>query len=154
VTWEAFVAADKKRYGPVQTDPRSGVRAISAVADGSQVQCVLSVSAIKVPLMSGDAQQQGDRIVLVDSYDRDMPGVAKDARGAAVYSYGKIPSGTYPRIQPSGAIYGTKDLDTMQVEALFVTNAEWVNANDAAYEKILKAFASAKPSIEKLARPE
>lgn len=153
-TWDAFVLADKKRYSAVQVDTRAGVRALSAVADGSQVSCLLYVGALGAPFLKSDAQMQGDRVVLVDSYDRDMPGVAKDARGAAVYTYGKVPSGTYPRIQPSGAVYGTKELDTMQVDALFIANADWISANETAYDRILKGFAAAKPGIEKLAHPE
>ena len=153
-TWAAFVLADKKRYSQVNTDTRSGIRALSAVADGSQVQCALIVTALNSPFMKGDAQQQGDRIVLVGTDDRDMTTVAKDARGQYVYTYGEIPAGTYPRIQPSGAVYGTKAIGTIQLDAVFVANTNWIEAHDREYDALLRAFASAKPEIQKLAQPQ
>jgi TRAP-type uncharacterized transport system substrate-binding protein len=153
-TWDAFVLADKKRYSQVNTDNRSGVRALSAVADGTQVQCALIVTALNSPFIKGDAQQHGDRIVLVGTDDRDMTTVAKDARGQYVYSYGEISAGTYPRIQPSGAVYGTKAIGTIQVDAVFVANVNWINDHEREYDALLRAFASAKPEIQKLAQPQ
>lgn len=152
-TWDAFVLADKKRYGPVQVDGRSGVRGLSAIADGSQVQCMLWVGAVNAALMKNDAQVHGDRIVLVGTDDWDMGGVAKDARGVAVYGYDEIPANTYKRIQPAGTVYGTKPVKTITVDALFVTSTAWINANDAAYDKLLRAFAASGPSIKALIAP-
>ena len=149
-TWEAFVLADKKRYAPVQVDARSGVRAVSAVADGSQVQCLLWVGALGSSYLKNDAQGQGDRIVLAGTDDWDMGKVAKDARGKEVYGYSEIPSGTYPRIQPGGTIYGTKAVKTITVDALFVTNVAWIDANASAYDRVLRGFAAAKPAIAEL----
>jgi uncharacterized protein len=153
-TWDAFVLADKKLYGPVNTDTRSGVRALSAVADGSQVQCLLWVGALGSSFMKNDAQAQGDRLVLVGTDDRDMTKNAKDQRGKAVYTYGEIPSNTYGRIQPGGALYGTKAVPTVQVDALFVANVNWINANDRVYDAILRAFAGAKPAFNDLIAPK
>lgn len=153
-TWDAFALADKKRFGSVNVDTRSGVRALSAVADGSQVQCALWVGALNASFIKNDAQAQGDRVVLVRSDDRDMVSGAKDARGQPVYGYGEIPAGTYPRIQPSGALYGTKALDTIAVDALFVTALPWVNANERAYDQLLRAFTAAKPQILAIAQPQ
>lgn len=153
-TWDAFTIANKKRYGVVNVDTRAGVRALSAVADGSQVQCALWVGALNAAFMKGDAQSQGDRIVLVRSDDREMIDSAKDAQGKSVYGYGEIPAGTYPRIQPSGHLYGTKALDTIVVDALFVTRLGWVNANERAYDALLRAFSAAKPQIQALAQPQ
>lgn len=153
-TWDAFVLADKKRYQPVNIDTRSGLRALSAVSDGSQVQCALVISALNAPFIKGDAQQNGDRIVLVPTDDGDMGGVAKDARGKAVYGYGEIPSDTYPKVQPGGTVYGTKAVKTITVEAIFVTNNKWVEANERPFDNLLRAFAAAKPEIEKLAKPQ
>lgn len=152
-TWDAFVLADKKRYGPVQVDGRSGVRGLSAVADGSQVQCLLWVGAVNASLMRNDAQVHGDRVVLVGTDDWDMGKVAKDARGVAVYGYDEIPADTYKRIQPSGTVFGTKAVKTITVDALFVANTTWIGANEAAYDKLLRAFAAAGPSIKTLIAP-
>ena len=153
-TWDAFVLADKKRYSVVNTDARSGVRALSAVAEGTQVQCALVITALNSSFMKNDAQQQGDNVVLVGTDDRDMTTVAKDSRGQNVYSYGEIPSGTYPKIQPSGAVYGTKPIGTIQVDAIFVANTDWINAHESDYDKLLRSFAAAKPQIAKLAQPQ
>lgn len=152
-TWDAFVLADKKRYEPVNIDSRSGVRALSAVADGSQVQCFLVVSALNSSFMRDDAQQHGDRVVLAGTDDGDMRGLARDARGQPVYEYSEIPSGTYPRIQPSGTLYGTRAVGTIVVDALFVANIDWINANERAYDSLLRSFSAAKPAIEKLVQP-
>jgi len=153
-TWEAFVLADKKLYSPVKIDGRSGVRALSAVADGSAVQCMLWVGALGSSYMKNDASQSGDRIVLAASDDRDMVKSAKDSRGQPVYAYGEIPSGTYPRIQPSGTVFGTKAVDTIVMDALFVANVGWINANERAYDTILRGFAGAKPAIVDMVTPK
>jgi len=153
-TWDAFVLADKARYSAVNTDSRSGVRALSAVAEGTQVQCALVITALNSSFMKNDAQQQGDNVVLVGTDDRDMTKTAKDDRGNAVYTYGEIPAGTYPKIQPTGAVYGTKAIGTIQVDAIFVANTNWINNNETAYDKLLRSFAAAKPQIQKLAQPQ
>lgn len=152
-TWDAFVLADKKRYEPVQTDGRSGTRALAAIADGSQVQCLLWVGALKGAYMTAEAQEQGSRVVLVGTDDWDMGKVAKDARGAPVYSYEEIPDGTYPKIQPSGTVYGTKSIKVIAVDALFVASTAWINANEAAYDRILRAFNGSAPRIRALVNP-
>ncbi|QRE76500.1 TAXI family TRAP transporter solute-binding subunit [Methylobacterium aquaticum] len=152
-TWDGFVLADKKRYAPVQIDTRAGVRALSAVADGSQVQCMLWVGALNASFVKTDAQAQGDRIVLAGTDDRDMAHT-RDARGQLVYAYGEIPAGTYPRIQPGGTLYGTKAIGTISVDALFVTGLAWVNANERSYDALLRAFAAAKPAIATLVQPQ
>jgi TRAP-type uncharacterized transport system substrate-binding protein len=153
-TWDAFVLADKARYSVVGTDSRAGVRALSAVAEGTQVQCALVVAAINSSFMKNDAQSQGDNLILVGTDDRDMTKTAKDGRGQPIYSYGEIPAGTYPKIQPSGTVYGTKAIGTIQVDAIFVANSDWINANDSDYDKLLRSFAAAKPAIAKLAQPQ
>jgi TRAP-type uncharacterized transport system substrate-binding protein len=153
-TWDAFVLADKARYSVVNTDSRSGIRALSAVAEGSQVQCALVITALNSSFMKNDAQKEGDNVVLVGTDDRDMTKTAKDSRGQPVYTYGEIPAGTYPKIQPTGAVYGTKAIGTIQVDAIFVANADWINNNETDYDKLLRSFATAKPQIQKLAQPQ
>jgi TRAP-type uncharacterized transport system substrate-binding protein len=152
-TWAAFVLADKARYGKVNTDTRSGTRAISAVADGSQVQCALIVTALNAPFIKDEVQKSGDSVILVGTDDRDMTKGAKDARGQYVYTYGEIPAGTYPRIQPAGTVYGTKPVGTVQLDAVFVANTSWIENNEKDYEAILRGFTNAKPEIAKLAQP-
>lgn len=151
-TWDAFVLANKKRYGAVRTDPRDGMRALGAVSDGTLVQCMLSVSALNSSFIRNDAQQAGDRVVLAGTDDGDLE-KAKDARGNLVYSFGEIPTGTYPRIQPQGRVYGTKAVGVLEVDALFVTSLSWVSANETANERLLRAFGAAKPDIKEMVKP-
>jgi TRAP-type uncharacterized transport system substrate-binding protein len=152
-TWDGFVMADKKRYGVVNVDTRSGQRALAAVADGTQVTCALVVTALGSSFFKNDAQALGDKLILVGTDDRDMAHT-KDARGKTIYDYGEIPADTYPKIQPSGTVFGTKAVGTIKLDAIFVANTGWINANEAAYDKLLRAFSSARPEITKLAQPQ
>jgi TRAP transporter TAXI family solute receptor len=154
VTWSAFVLTNKKRYGDVKIDTRDGMRALSAVSDGAQVQCMLSVASIGTSFMRNDAQGVGDRVVLAGTDDSGMNKVSKDARGNSVYSYGQIPAGTYSAIQPSGRVFGTKPVGTLVVDALFVTSTAWVNANEKTNEALIRAFLAAGPDIKALAAPK
>lgn len=151
-TWAGFVMADKKRYGPVATDTRSGERALAAVADGSDVTCMLVVTALNSAMFKQNAQALGDKVVLVGTDDRDMAHT-KDAKGKTIYEYGEIPADTYPKIQPSGTVYGTKAVPTVQLDAIFVANTSWINANEKAYDSLLAAFRNALPEITALAKP-
>jgi TRAP-type uncharacterized transport system substrate-binding protein len=146
-TWDGFILADKKLYQPVQTDSRAGPRALAAVSDGSEVQCLIYIAALGSSYLKNDASQHGDTIVIVPADDRDMAKTAKDNRGKTVYSYGTIPSNTYPRIQPKGTVFGTKEVDTIQVDALFVSSVRWIETNADAYNAVLRGFASAKPDV-------
>lgn len=153
-TWDSFVMADKKRYGPVNIDTRAGIRALAAVEDGTAAQCALWVGALGSSFMKNDASAKGDSIVLAGTDDWDMGKVAKDTRGKEVYGYGEIPSGTYPKIQPGGTVFGTKAVKTITVDALFVTNTNWSAANERPFENVLRAFSSAKPTITQLVTPK
>lgn len=153
-TWDSFVLADKKRYQPVNIDTRSGVRALSAVADGSVVQCALWVGALGSSYLKNDASQNGDRIVLAATDDWDMGSVAKDNRGKPVYGYSEIPANTYPRIQPGGLVFGTKPVKTITVEAIFVSNVNWINANERAHDNLLRGFNNSKSAIKDLITPK
>ncbi|WFU52185.1 TAXI family TRAP transporter solute-binding subunit [Bradyrhizobium pachyrhizi] len=152
-TWAAFVAADKARYGKVRTSDLTGTLALSAVADGSEVQCALVITALNAPFLKNEAPKYAGGIVLVATDDRDMTKNAKDNRGNPVYTYGEIPSGTYKGIQPSG-MFGSKSVDTIQLDAVFVANRDWISAHTSDFEKIVDGFANAKPDIEKLVQPK
>ena len=152
-TWAAFVAADKARYGKVRTSDLTGSLALSAVNDGSEVQCALIVTALNASFLKNEAPKYASGVVLVETDDRDMTRNAKDARNNPVYTYGEIPSGTYKGIQPSG-MFGSKSVATIQVDAVFVANRDWVAAHTSDFEKIVEGFANAKPDIEKLVQPK
>lgn len=152
-TWAAFVMADKKRYGKVRTTDATGTLALSMVSDGSEAQCALIITALNAPFLRNEAPQYADSIVLVGTDDRDMANGAKDARGQQVYTYGEIPAGTYKGIQPSG-MFGSKAVNTIQVDAVFVANRDWIAAHSSEFEKVLQGFANAKPDIAKLVQPK
>lgn len=152
-TWQAFVAADKARYGKVRTSDLTGTLALSAVNDGSEVQCALIITALNAPFLKNEAPKYASGIVMVATDDRDMTKNAKDARGNPVYTYGEIPAGTYKGIQPSG-MFGSKAVDTIQLDAVFVANRDWINAHQGDFEKVVDGFANAKPDIEKLVQPK
>lgn len=152
-TWDGFILADKKRYQNVKTDEREGFASFLAVADGSQVQCTIWVGALGSAQFKHDAAQLGDGAVLISSYDRDMAKNAKDHRGQPVYGTGEIPAGMYPQIQPKAMGWGTKAVDTITVDALFVVGTKWVKANKGNYETVLRAFVAAKPAINDLIKP-
>lgn len=154
ITWAAFVKADPKRYGKVRTDPSSGNLMLSQISDGTEVQCGLIMTALNASFLKNEAQKYGDRIVLVGTDDRDMANGAKDARKQPIYTYGEIPADTYPKIQPSGTVYGTKSVNTIQVDAVFVANRDWIAAHPNEFDKVLDGFANAKPDIAKLVQPK
>lgn len=148
VSWQSFVAADKKKYGAIPTDPRSGVRALNAVADGTQVQCMLFTSALKPSLVVNDAAPLSKRIVMVPADDRDF-GDAKDQRGRRIYNYREIPANLYGDLQPSAALFGTKAVDTVAVEAVFVVSTAWIDQYERSYDSLLRAVIAARPEILK-----
>ncbi|WP_315768587.1 MULTISPECIES: TAXI family TRAP transporter solute-binding subunit [unclassified Bradyrhizobium] len=153
-TWAAFVAADRARYGKVRTSDLTSTLALSAVADGSEVQCALIITALNAPFLKNEAPKYASSVTLVATDDRDMTKNAKDNRGNPVYTYGEIPSGTYKGIQPTGLLGGSKSVDTIQVDAVFVANRDWIAAHQGDFEKIVDGFANAKPDIEKLVQPK
>lgn len=153
-TWDAFVLANKARYGGVRTDERSGQRALAAVSDGTDVTCALVITALNSAFVKEQAQKLGDNIVLINTDDSDMPKVAKDGRGQPVYKYSEIPADTYPKVQPSGTVYGTKKVGTIAIEAIFVASTGFISGHEKEYDKVLSAFSNAKPDIAKLAEPQ
>jgi TRAP-type uncharacterized transport system substrate-binding protein len=104
-------------------------------------------------MLKNEAPKYASGLVLVETDDRDMTKNAKDARNNPVYTYGEIPAGTYKGIQPSG-MFGSKSVATIQVDAVFVANRDWVAAHTSDFEKIVDGFANAKPDIEKLVQPK
>ncbi|MCA1379520.1 TRAP transporter substrate-binding protein [Bradyrhizobium sp. BRP05] len=153
-TWAAFVAADKARYGKVRTSDLTGTLALAAVADGSEVQCALIITALNAPFLKAEGPKYADSVVIVATDDRDMTKNAKDTRGQAVYTYGEIPANTYKGIQPTGMFGGSKAVDTIQLDAVFVANRDWIAAHQGDFEKIVDGFANAKPDIAKLVQPK
>lgn len=146
VMWEGFVLADKKRYGKVSTSHLGGLRALNAVSDGSQVTCMIFTGALNVPLLKNDALPLVDRIVLVPANDGDFDN-AKDQRGKRIYHFEDIPSNTYGKLHPS-ALLGYKNVETTVIEAVFVVSNSWIEANERAYDNLIRSFNSSLPEIK------
>jgi TRAP transporter TAXI family solute receptor len=134
VTWEGFVLADKKKYGPVNTSPLAGLRALAAVKDGSQVQCMLFTAGLNSQFVKEDIQAAGDRVVLVKADDRDFDN-AVDDKGRKIYTFADIPGGLYRKIQPSGlTCIGSCAVPTVAVDAVAIMRTEWIDRNERVYD--------------------
>jgi TRAP-type uncharacterized transport system substrate-binding protein len=153
VTWESFKLADPARYGSIPTLPIGGTRAAGKVQEGSDAACMFMVIGLKAPGISeiNDlARNSGDRLRLINAQDSDMPGV-KDPKGRIMYQEASIPGGTYPDLQHG--MFSTA-VSTITVDSIFVANSNWVDANAAGYEKLLKAVNAAMPAINNRVLPQ
>ena len=148
VTWDSFKLADAKRYGPVQTLPIGGLRAVNKVQEGSDAQCMMYVTGLKSASINEAnkvALNSSGRLVLVAADDGDLPGL-KDPKGKPIYTKLDIPSGTYPGgLQPS-ALFGSS-VSTIAVEAVFVTNSNYIDAHEGDYNSLLRAVNNAMPAV-------
>jgi uncharacterized protein len=152
-TWANFVAANKDKYGPVPLDPRAGIRALNAAADGNDVTCALIVSGLGSPLLKRDGQSLGDRLVLVPIEDSKLKAL-KDGKNRQIYVDQEVGSDTYGSLMPSGRLWGNKALQTVGVEAIFIVNTKWIEANSSAYDSLLRSATSALPKIKERAEPK
>lgn len=92
--WQNFVAQDND-YGEVPVKNESGVIALASVA-ANETTCVLQPAALGNALVRQADEQFGDGLVLAGVNDRDFDNAA-DPQGKPLYTYSKIPSGTYPK---------------------------------------------------------
>ncbi|ABS14264.1 C4-dicarboxylate ABC transporter substrate-binding protein [Brucella anthropi] len=92
--WQNFVAEDSD-YGEVPVKTEGDVIALAAVAS-NETTCVLQPAAIGNSLIRQADEQFGDGLTLVGVNDRDFDN-ATDPQGKPLYTYAKIPSGTYPK---------------------------------------------------------
>lgn len=145
VTWAGFVIADQRRYGPVATDPRASLRALAAVADGTEVQCMVYVGALRSSFMVSDANAVGDRVVLVPANDSDFDN-QRDQRGQRVYNLRDIPADTYTAVMPRGFL-GRNAVGTATMEAIFIVSTTWIGANERQYDALLRAHTAARRDI-------
>lgn len=141
ITWQGFVQADEKTYKPVQTVPLDGERALSKVADGSDVQCMLFTAGLNTPFIKETASGYAQQVTLVPTDDRDIKDV-QDNKGNQVYEYDKIPSGMYAL--NNGYFSG---VDTISVKAILVVNSDWADEHERQYGKLLEAVRHALPTI-------
>lgn len=90
--WQNFIAEDKD-YAPVRATAESSDDALSAVAN-DQTTCMLVPAALGNAVTRTADELYGEGLTLVGVNDRDFDN-AKDPQGKPLYSYSKIPSGTY-----------------------------------------------------------
>lgn len=143
-TWLSLIAADN-RYGKLQTSTDSGVKAADKVADGNDIQCMIYTAALNTGLMKDINANYGGKIILLGFNDKDLDN-AKDANGQSIYRLDVIPSGTYPKLQPSGTLWGTKEVNTAYVGANLIYSTEW-ELRSGGVEDLIKAKNQAQPTI-------
>ena len=155
VTWDNFKLADAKRYGAVQTLPIGGLRGVNKVQEGSDAQCMMFVTGLKSAAINEAnkvALNSGGRLLLVAADDSDLPGL-KDPKGKPIYTKAEIPSGTYPGgLQPS-ALFGSS-VKTLVVDALFVTNTNYIDAHEGDYNALLRAVNNSMAAINARVTPK
>lgn len=152
VTFDAFKSKVKNFKG--QPVDLAGERAIGAVSDGSEVQCLFDVSARGSAFIKTNLSSVGDQVVLVSTYDKSVGNDIKDTRGRAIYESSELPGGTYPRLQPKGWTGSSKSVDIMVVPALFLGSTRYIQDSPANYDKVLRAFRDAKGPITRLITPK
>ena len=153
VTWNSFKLADPARYESIPTQPIGGIRAAGKVQDGSDAACMFTVIGLKasgINAINDLAKTSSGRILLVNAQDSDIPGV-KDPKGKTMYEKASIPGGTYPDLQHG--TFGTS-VPTITVQSILVANSNWVDANGAAYDALLKAVNGAMPTINEKVNPQ
>jgi TRAP-type uncharacterized transport system substrate-binding protein len=94
--WQNFISEDSD-YSGVRTTAESGDDALSAVAN-DQTTCALVPAALVNSVMRSADELYSDNLILVGVNDKDFDD-APDAQGKPLYTYSKIPSGTYPKLQ-------------------------------------------------------
>ena len=137
--WQNFVAQDSD-YGEVPVTTESGVIALASVA-ANQTTCVLVPAALGNSLVRQADEQFGDGLALVGVNNRHFDD-ATDPQGKPLYSYAKIPSGTYP--QSLQGWWSGKS--TVSWLAKVYVNPERIGG-DKALGAFITAVARAKPAI-------
>ncbi|WP_189353815.1 TAXI family TRAP transporter solute-binding subunit [Mesorhizobium sp. M2A.F.Ca.ET.039.01.1.1] len=138
--WQNFVAQDSD-YGEVPVKNESGVIALASVA-ANETTCVLQPAALGNSLVRQADEQFGDGLALVGVNDRDFDN-ATDPQGKPLYTYSKIPSGTYAKSLQGW--FSGKSTVTWLAKV-------YVNSDRITDQKALAAFitavARAKPAIQ------
>lgn len=149
-TWQTFVDANAK-YAKVQVSTSDDVVALTSAADGTEVTCALIVAGMNAPVIAKDARGLADKIVLA-TIDDDKLTSLKDTKGRPVYEEATISAKAYPALAPRGWFSG-KDIQTISVDAVFVTSQNWIDANTGHYSDVVRAVNGARPGILDLATP-
>lgn len=156
VTWNALIAASKsgwfkgKKYDKLVAIESNDYLDLQAASMGKELQCVFYVASFGAPWMTRDAAEFPN-LRLVGTDDKDFAD-AKDSSGEPLYSFTEIPAGTYPKSNPEGTLFGTKSVNVIGIDALFVVGSKWANDNRDALIRVSRGFNAALPDIKKLVK--
>ena len=142
VTRDSFVAADKG-YEKAPISTAGGIRAIEQAKIGTDVKCVLFTSALNSKTIREADQFSEGKLELIRVNDGDFDTAKDPASKKPIYSYVKIPSGTYPNLQ-SGSV------STVAVEAIWAIRTDFADSKPKQYEAFIRGKNMAAPEILKL----
>lgn len=140
--WQNFINEDKS-YAEVPTTTEEGAIALASVQAGDTT-CVLIPAALGNATVVQADTDFSDGIRLVGASDWDFND-AKNIDGKSLYTFKKIPSGTYP--QNLQGWFSSKE--TVAWTANIYVNTEYFVNNQKALEDLIVAIAKSKPAIKK-----
>lgn len=140
--WQNFINEDKS-YAEVQTTTEEGAVALASVQSGDTTCMIVPAALGNATVVQADTDF-GDNLALVGATDWDFND-AKNIDGKTLYTWQKIPSGTYPNAL-QGWFSGKK---TIAWTANIYINTDYFNDNQKALEELIVAIAKSKPAIKK-----
>ena len=140
--WQNFINQDKS-YAEIPTTTESGAVALASVSSGDTT-CVLIPAALGNSSVVQADTDFGDGLRLVGASDWDFND-AKNIDGKPLYTFKKIPSGTYPQ-NLQGWFSGK---ETVAWNSFIYVNTDYFNGNQKALEDLIVAIAKSKPAIKK-----
>jgi len=147
LTWRTFTLLDDD-YAKVKTISAGGSGAIAKLINDKSASCLLYVGGLKSKY-TRRLNQQGKDIKLVPVDDWDFNDKT-DATGQPIYTFTKIPSDTYKKLQ-DGIFSATK---TLAVSAVLVTKQDWLIKNDGAYDDLVNTVLDNQQRIDQLTKPK
>lgn len=142
LVWQNFISEDKS-YAEVQTTTEEGAVALASVSSGDTT-CVIVPAALGNATVAQADVDFGDELTLVGANDWDFND-AKSIDGKPLYTWQKIPSGTYP--EHLQGWFSSKE--TIAWKANIYVNTDYFNGNQKALEDLIVAIAKSKPAIKK-----
>ena len=147
-TWQGLVYADKTQggdaYSQIQTNALNGSRAINAVVDGTETQCLLYVASPKTSYMNGISElaSKTGSLVMAEVVDKDFNDTV-DHKGKSIYETAEIDNSWY-----KGFGYWS-NTDTVKVSAILFSNVKWAEENSKDYEIVSDVFQSVSGNVRK-----
>ena len=142
LTWQTWMDAAPSLKN-VSPRPESGALALTSVAS-NMTTCALFPEALKGRWMNMTNAQYADRVKLA-SDDISAFGKIKDFQGNQMYTFDKIPSKFYDKLQTG--LFGSS-VGTISWEAGVYMNADRVTDN-AVISELVSIISRAKPAVQK-----